>query len=382
MKIALTADWLVTIAGAERVLMQLHRLYPDAPIFTSVARPHVLGTLQNADIRCSKLEHWYLLLGRHQWLLPWMPRAMESHDLRGYDVILSSSHAVAKGILPPKNALHLCYCHTPMRYAWEMEEQYLEDFKIPSRLRPYIRRQLSKIRRWDMTTAKRVDIFFANSSTTKERIARMYNRDSMIIPPPVHERFFSVPLAKKDSTQEYYLAVGRFVPYKRFDMLITLANDQKLPLWIVGDGQDSARLRKMAGPTVRFLGKVNDDELPLLYANAKALLFPQHEDAGIVLLEAHACGTPVIAFQAGGALDAMVEGKTGVFFLEQTPHSLHGAIKVFANRQWERESIRIHAAQYSAERFCNRIQAEIVAALGNRQTRLYHSDCEARSTLP
>ena len=382
MKIALTADWLITLAGAEQVLLQLHQLYPDAPIFTTVVKPSAIGSLANADIRTTRLQRIYPLLRHHQWLLPWMPRAIESHDLGGYDVILSSSHAVGKGIIPSPNAVHISYCHTPMRYAWEMEDQYLEDFRIPRRLRPSLRRILAHICLWDLTTAKRVDVFIANSSTTQERIARLYNRESSVIPPPVHERFFRFPLKHNPPSSDYYLAVGRFVPYKRFDMLITLANTEQLPLWIAGEGQDYARLRRMAGPTVRFLGKVSDDELPALYANAKTLLFPQHEDAGIVLLEAHACGTPAIAYRAGGALDALVEGTTGIFFNEQTTDALHSAIQTFEGKQWNRQHIRIHAEQYSALRFRERIEKELHSALGKRGKRLYHGDRETRSRLP
>lgn len=297
MRIAIVADWLPVYGGAEHVIAEFHALWPDAPIFTTVAERNNLGPLENADIRTTPLQKWFSLTGKHQWLLSWMPQTIEDIDLRGFDVIISSSHAVGKGIVPPGNAHHICYCHTPMRYAWEMEEEYLEDFRIPHMLRHVIKERLKSIRRWDLTTAKRVDTFIANSATTQERIKRIYNRESIVIHPPVSDRFFQEQLPKPYPLPPtpYYLAIGRLVPYKHFDILIEAANTKKIPLKIAGTGQDFPRLNAMAGDTVEMLGFVPDDELPSLYGNAKALLFAPLEDAGIVPLEAQACGTPVIA---------------------------------------------------------------------------------------
>lgn len=360
MRLALVADWLTTFGGAEHVIAELIDLFPDAPIFTTVARRGRLGPIDAADIRVSGLQSIYKLIGNHQVLLPWMPRAVESFDLSGYDVILSSSHAVAKGVIPPPSALHLCYCHTPVRYAWEMEEEYLRDFRVPQWLRAGVKRQLSRIRRWDLTTAPRVDRFFANSTTTQERIARIYARESTVLPPPVSDEFFTVPLA--ETPGEYFLAVGRMVPYKRFDLLIKAANTLKVPLKIAGTGQDAPRLKAIAGPTVEFLGFVPDAELPGLYANARALLFPQYEDAGIVLLEAQACGTPAIAYRAGGATDALKEGETGVFFDAQTEGDVRAAIDGFSGHEWDREAIRTHARAFSREKFRTSLLAEVHSA--------------------
>ncbi len=360
MKIALVADWLTTFGGAEHVIAEFHAMFPNAPIFTTVARKEALGPLKNADIRTTYLQRIYAITHQHQILLPWMPRAIESIDLRGFDIVLSSSHAVAKGVVVDPGTLHICYCHTPIRYAWEMEDEYLRDFRVPKWLQPKIRRELTKIRRWDLTTAKRVDAYIANSTTTQERITRIYNRESTVIPPPVSERFFEAESRsdsaeampdKKLKAESYYLAVGRFVPYKRFDLLIELANELKLPLKIAGRGQDEARLKKLAGPTVDFLGFVPDRELPDLYAQADALFFPQYEDAGIVLLEAQASGTPVIAYNVGGATDMIIEGKTGVFFNAQTIESLRDALTRFRHITFDRELIRKHAEYFSHERF-------------------------------
>ncbi len=325
--------------GAEQVIGAFADAFPDAPVFTTVAADLSAGALAKSDVRTSYLQRWFRLLKKHQPLLPWMPRAMESFDLRGYDVVLSSSHAVGKGILPPASALHVCYCHTPMRYAWFMEDDYLRDFKVPRALWPLVKRQLKKLRTWDLATSKRVDVFIANSQTTAKRIHDVYGRWSMVVHPPVDDRYFDVPM-KTETDASYFVAVGRLVPYKRFDLLIDAANTAGFRLKIAGSGQDMERLKKLAGPTVEFLGYVQDDALPALYANADALLFPQEEDAGIVLLEAQACGTPVVAYKAGGALDLTQENVSSILFPEQTKASLLAAIAHFQAHEWDRAAIR------------------------------------------
>ncbi|MFH0770032.1 MAG: glycosyltransferase [Candidatus Peregrinibacteria bacterium] len=352
MRVALVADWLPLFAGAEHVIAELLKLWPDAPVFTTVARKSALGPLANADIRVSALQFPFSLLRQHRILLPWMPMAMEAIDLRGYDVIISSSHAVGKGIIPPGDAVHICYCHTPMRYAWEMEAEYLVDFRIPRPLQRPVKKFLKGMRRWDMTTAKRTDVFLANSGSTQNRIREIYRRESVVIPPPAHDRFFAFPLpSRRDQQNHPYLAIGRLVPYKRFDFLITYANTYGLPITIAGTGPEERRLRRMAGSTVRFLGFVPEEDLPRLYAHARALLFPQHEDAGIVPLEAQACGTPVIAFARGGVLDAVRDDLTGILFSEQTLPSFRDALARFEKTSFDPLSIRTHAERFSSRRF-------------------------------
>jgi len=364
--IALTADWLPTFGGAEHVIAELHTLWPEAPIFTTVARRGYLGPLDQAQVHTSHLQRAYKLLRTHPPLLPWMPRAMERIDLRGFRVILSSSHAIGKGIIPPPDAAHICYCHTPMRYAWEMETQYLDDFRIPKFLRSTVRKHLQRLRRWDLTTAKRVDHFIANSSTVQQRIERTYGRESTVIHPPVSQRFFEIPL--DDTPQEdYFLALGRLVPYKRFDLLVETANALSLPLKIAGSGQDTARLKRMAGPSVEFLGYVPDEYIPALYCSARALLFPQLEDAGVAPLEAQACGTPVIALGKGGALDTVVEGKTGLFFEEQTVQSLQDALQRFDHMKFDPQIIRTHAQAFSSNRFRSQISSTVENVLATRR---------------
>lgn len=354
MRIALVADWLTTLGGAEQTIAEFLGIWPEAPLFTTVARTRAAQALHVKDLRTSRLQPLYRMLRRHQVLLPLLPRAIESFDLRGFDVILSSSHAVAKGIIPPSNAVHVCYCHTPMRYAWEMEEEYLRDARVPAVLRRSAKNILGRLRRWDLSTAKRVDVFIANSGETQRRIERIYGREATVVHPPVHDRFLTHPL--ENGPREFFLSVGRLVPYKRIDLLIEAANALKLPLVIAGKGQEERRLRSLAGSTVRFLGYVPDADLPDLYAHARALLFAPHEDAGIVPLEAQACGTPVIAYGKGGVLDTVQEGMTGVFFTEQTIASIAEGWKRFAAISWDAQRIRDHAARFSAGRFHEEMQ--------------------------
>lgn len=369
MRIALTTDWLVTEGGAERVIREFCALWSDAPIFTTVHRSGCLSP-HTERIVTSRLQPWYRGIKNHRILLPFMPRAVETWDLRGFDAVVSSSHAVAKGCLPPSNAVHVCYCHTPMRYAWEMEEEYLDDFRLWGPLRALVRHELAKLRAWDLTTAKRVDQFVANSHAVAERIQRIYGRESIVLPPPVDERFFGESrimnqelgwrkILKPDSKfliHDSFLAVGRLVPYKRFDLLIEAANAAKFPLKIVGEGPDERRLKHLAGSTVSFLGHVPDEELPALYQSARALLFPVHEDAGVVPLEAMASGTPVIALKKGGALDTVMDDVTGIFFDEQTVPSLLDAMKKFETMRFDADVLREHARQFSSVRFRERMR--------------------------
>lgn len=361
MNVALTADWIMPAGGAEQVIGAFVEAFPGSPLFTTVSADLSAGTLATADVRTSGLQRWYRLLNKHQPLLPWMPRAMEAFDLRGYDVILSSSHAVGKGIVPPDGALHVCYCHTPMRYAWFMQDAYFRDFHVPRVLWPLLRRQLSRLRDWDLATSKRVDLFLANSRTTAGRILDVYGRDSVVVHPPVDDRYFDAPLRTKREAA-YFLAIGRLVPYKRFDLLIDAANRAAFPLKIAGTGQDEARLKAMAGPTVEFLGHVADERLPSLYADADALLFPQEEDAGIVLLEAQACGTPTIAYGAGGALDLTEEGTSSILFPEQTPESLLAAIVHFQAKEWDRAAIRKRVEDCRRSAFRERVRGIVADA--------------------
>lgn len=363
MKLAIVADWLYTFGGAEHVLAELHKIWPEAPIYTTLCSRKKLGPLADAKIHTSRLQLLYRLLSRHEPLLPWMPRALETTDLRDFDIIFSSSHAIGKGIIPPSSAQHICYCHTPMRYAWTMETEYLQDFHIPKVFHTSIRRILKNLRRWDLTSAKRVDVFIANSSETQRRIREIYGRESTVIHPPVSDHFFEEELIPNASRKPFFLAAGRLVPYKRFDLLIRTANTLGFRLKIVGTGREEKRLRAIAGPTVDILGFVSKNELTNLYRNAKAFLFPAYEDAGIVPLEAQACGTPVIAYAKGGALDTVKDNETGLFFHEQSIEALTDAIRRFDHFSADPESIRSHATAFGEERFRKQVAAIVEKTL-------------------
>ncbi|KKW39508.1 MAG: Glycosyl transferase group 1 [Candidatus Peribacteria bacterium GW2011_GWC2_54_8] len=368
LRLALIADWLPTFGGAEHVIAEFHCLWPEAPLFTTIANHGHIGPLDRANIHTSRLQYAYNLLHTHRLLLPWMPQTMENIDLRHFDVVLSSSHAIGKGVIPPPTAVHICYCHTPMRYAWEMEAQYLQDFHIPKILKGTVQKHLRRLRRWDLTSAQRVDHFIANSSTVQQRIERTYGRKSTVVHPPVSQRFFDTPL-HSSVRKEYFLALGRLVPYKRFDLLVETANMLSLPLKVAGSGQDAQRLQRMAGPSVEMLGYVPDEDLPALYQGAKALLFPQLEDAGVTPLEAQACGTPVIALGKGGALDTVVNGKTGLFFEEQTVASLQSALRKFEGMQFDVKAIRSHAKAFSSDRFRSKIVSIVDEAVEAQEKR-------------
>lgn len=361
MKVAFVADWLTVNAGAEHALLELHRMWPEAPIYTTVARPEQLGKLGEAKIITSPLQKLYRIVRKHQFLVPLMAHAIESMDLSGYDLIISSSHAVGKGIIPPSTAVHVCYCHTPMRYAWKMETEYLKDFRVPTFLWRRLKRMLGRLRRWDLSTAKRVDVFVANSEETARRIQDTYGRESVVIPPPVSDAFLCTPLPH--TKRRGFLSVGRLVPYKRLDLLVEAANRLQVPLAIAGKGQEEARLKAIAGPTVTFLGYVPDSDLPKLYGSAEAVLFAAHEDAGIVPLEAQAMGTPVIAYGKGGARDSLAEGKTGIFFDHQTVEVLAEAMQKFSEYTFDHHAIREHARKFSSERFQTEVKKVVEEGL-------------------
>ncbi len=249
-----------------------------------------------------------------------------------------------------------------MRYAWEMEEDYLTDFRLGWMLKWLAKKELKKLRRFDLSTAKRVDVFIANSTETQKRIQRIYGRESVVIYPPVDARFFEIPLTPTSHPHPYFLALGRLVPYKRFDLLIDLANQLRLPLKIAGTGDDFSRLRSLAGPTVEVLGHVPDDALPALYSNATCLLFPQVEDAGIVPLEAQASGIPVIAYEKGGVRDVVIEGVTGLLLDAQTVDAFAAGIAKFKTMDWNKEKIREHAKKFHIDVFTQRMKDEVMNA--------------------
>ncbi|MFA6235252.1 MAG: glycosyltransferase, partial [Bacteroidota bacterium] len=339
-RVALVHDWLTGMRGGEKCLEVLCELYPDAPIHTLVAFPEkVSEIIRGHTIHTSFLQHLPSVEKRYRHYLPLFPSAIERFDLRGFDLVLSSSHAVAKGVRVPSNALHISYVHTPMRYVWDMFDQYFNRDTVGSTQLALIRLVAKRIRRWDVRTAARVHHFIANSRYVAERIQRIYGRSATVIYPPVETSRFTVSSVDDGS----YLVVSALVPYKRVDLAVIAANRAGIRLRIIGDGPERARLEAIAGPTIRFEGWLPDAEIERAYAQCHALLFPGEEDFGIVPVEAMASGKPVIAFGKGGALETVIEGLSGVHFPEQSPESLLEALTRFEHLRFDARDIRSHA---------------------------------------
>jgi glycosyltransferase involved in cell wall biosynthesis len=367
MKVAIVHDYLNQMGGAERVVMAFHDIFPDAPIYTSIYDPdRVDPAFQKMDIRTSFMQKLPLVTKHHQPYLPLYPFAMESLDLRGYDLVLSSSSAFGKGVITRPETLHICYCHTPMRWCWNYEE-YVEREQLGKMARSVLPFFITGLRVWDQTSAMRVDHFIANSPVIAERIQKYYRREAVVIPPPVEaNRFPSDPATE---VEDYFLILGRFIPYKRFDLAIEACNRLRLPLVVIGKGRDEERLKRMAGPTIRFLGRLSDEEVIHYYRHCRAFLFPGDEDFGITPLEAQAAGRPVIAYGSGGALASIVDGVTGVFFQEQTVESLVEALTTFNEQNFDPYIIRNHALEFDTPRFQRRIMQFIEAKLNTGKSK-------------
>lgn len=348
MKVALVHDWLVGNAGGERVLLDLHELWPDAPIYTLVYDGQSAPSwTRTCDVRTTSLQKMPGANRHHKMLLSFMPRAWEALDLSAYDLVVSSCMSCCKGVITRPDALHVCYCHSPIRYVWDLYYEYLAGAD-PVR-RAAMKRIIPKVREWDYLAAQRVDEFVANSDYVGKRIRKYYRRDSVTIHPASPVRFDAVQEAG-----DYYLVVSRFVGYKRVDLAIEACNMLGRKLVVVGSGgEDEQRLRAMAGSSVVFRGAVSDEQLALLYGRARAFLFPGIEDFGLTPVEAMSAGVPVLAFGEGGALETVVDGKTGLFFHQQTATALAECIQAF-----ERDGVGLSRAQiaeygkgFSSERF-------------------------------
>ncbi|MBX4211492.1 MAG: glycosyltransferase [Candidatus Yanofskybacteria bacterium] len=343
MKIAFVHDYLNQYGGAERVLKALCDLYPRAPIYTTLYDSQTTrGVFDRRVIRTSFLQNLPFGKKYHHAFSPLMPMAVEQFDFSNFDVVLSISHSFAKGIITKPGTRHVCYCLTPPRYLWDDSHKYVQEFQYSSIVKKFIPPFLSYLRVWDREASLRPDELVSISQFVKGRINKYYNRSSEIIYPPVDAQKFKVA----EWVDDYFLMVGRLVTYKKFDMVINVFNNLGWPLKIVGTGIELQRLKKIAGPTIEFLGQVEDEKLPDLYARARALIFPQEEDFGIVPLEAMASGRPVIAFAGGGALETVVDGKTGVFFHEQNEESLELTLKNFDHRQFDPELCRTQAEKF------------------------------------
>lgn len=350
MKVALVHDWLIHMRGGERVLEALAELYPDAVIYTLFSdKSRLSPVFQKREIRNSFLHYLPGIRNYYRWLLPILPWAIQSLKIESADLVISSSHCVAKGVRVPAKAKHVCYCHTPMRYLWGFEDEYFS--RYPKIVRKSIRMALHFIRQWDLSVNSKVDLFIANAENVRQRIKTHYGREAAVVYPPVGLENFH----PEGEASDYYLIVSAFVPYKRVDLVIEAFNTLDRRLIIVGKGPLEKKYQNLRkSEKISFWGAVDDAGLRRLYSGAKAVLFPPLEDFGIVPLEAQACGAPVIAYGQGGALESV---KTGLFFKEQTAESLKEAVLDFERTVWERQSIPEKIKPFGRSRFKKEIEA-------------------------
>lgn len=361
MKVAIVHYWLVGMRGGEKVLEQLLRLYPQAVIITHVYDPDAVSPLiRKAEVRETFIGRLPGARKHYQKYLPLMPRALEEMDMQEFDLIVSSEAGPAKGIIPRPDAVHLCYCHSPMRYIWDQYHIYRGGAgRLTRWLMPFLAHRL---RIWDVTSAARVDAFVANSSFIAQRIRKFYRREAEVVAPPVAVDAFAIA----EEVGDHYLLAGELVTYKRPDLAIAAFNASGRKLTVVGDGPERRALEAMAGPNITFRGRVPFAELKREFATCQALIFPGEEDFGIVPVEVMACGRPVVALGRGGALDSVVPGKTGVFFDTPTPEALNAAVETLEatpEMLTSPEVLRAHAETFGEAVFRDRMQAAIDRAL-------------------
>jgi glycosyltransferase involved in cell wall biosynthesis len=358
MKVALVYDRVNKWGGAERVLLALHKLFPEAPLFTSVYNQEKAPWAAVFDIKTSFLQHFPKAKTSHELYATLMPLAFESFNFDDYDLVISVTSESAKGIITKPKTRHVCYCLTPTRYLWSGYNDYFKSsfFKLLSK--PAV----SYLRSWDKIAAQRPDEYIAISSEVQARIKNYYGRESKVIYPPLMMK--NVQSGKK-APGDYFLVVSRLTNfYKRVDIVIKACNELNLPLKIVGTGLDKKSLMKMAGPTVEFLGNLTDDELSSCYKSCQALIFPAHEDFGLVMVEAQSYGRPVIAFKAGGALDIIKEGQTGEFFEKQTVESLKRVLLNFDHRRYNTKLCTDNAQRFSYANFATQF-SDFIKTLKN-----------------
>ncbi|MDD5491400.1 MAG: glycosyltransferase [bacterium] len=352
MKIAIVHDYLNQYGGAERVVEVLHELFPEAPVYTSVYLPSEMpGSFKKMDIRTSFMQGFPWMKRHFKKYLMFFPRAIESFDFTGYDLILSSSSGWAKAAKHDAHCLHLCYCYTPMRWVWSYQ-RYIERENIPWWAELILKVFIRQLKKWDLETSSRVDRFIAISKLIQDRIKNSYHRDSVIIYPPVETNRFSIT----EQLGDYYLLVSRLNTYKRVDIVVQAFNQLGLPLVVIGEGPDKAHLEKIAKQNIRFLGKVADPVVNEHCAKCQAFIFPGEEDFGIAPVEAMASGRPVVAYAAGGALETVSAGVTGVFFEEQTPMAIVAAVKEMQSIAFDSGRIRKHAQQFDKEIFKQKLK--------------------------
>ncbi len=359
LKIAIVCDWLTNMAGAERVILELHKMYPKAPIFTSTYEPEKMPLFKDADVRTAWFQKLPKFLRKHQLLT--LPRQWYfGHlKLKNYDVVISGSGAEAKAVRAP-DGVHINICYTPTLYYWVKPEEYLNN-EGSGGLNPIWRLGLKLLlpyaKKWDLKASKRPDKIYAISTAVQTRIKKYYNRNSEILYPPADTERFT---AKFVDSRKGFVTFGRQVQHKRFDLAISACNEIQAPLTVIGNGPEHTRLKSMAGPTITFKTNVSDDDMVKYISTAEAFIFPNEEDFGIVAVEAQASGTPVIAYKAGGALDTVVEGVTGEFFEEQSTKCLSNKLKAFNYKLYNTRTIIDQAKKFSNEEFRKNIDQIVV----------------------
>jgi glycosyltransferase involved in cell wall biosynthesis len=357
-RVALVHDWLTGQRGGEKVLEILAEIFPRAPVFTLF---HFPGTqaevIEKRKIVTSFLQRFPFLKTRYRLYLPLFPLAAELFDLSDYDLIVSTSHCVAKGIIPPPDALHISYIHSPVRYAWNQYSAYFSSRRISFFGRLVIPPLIHRLRIWDVASSARVDHFIANSANVARRIRKYYRREADVIQPPADTDFFILP--DEEPKRDYFLIVSALVPYKKIDLAIEVFNPTAARLKIVGSGPEYRRLRKQAGANIELLGQVSAEDLRCLYQNARALILPGEEDFGIAAVEAQACGTPVVALGRGGALESIVPGETGLLYSDPSASGLRTALDNFRDLKFNKTSLRSNAMKFSRPLFRQKLIAHI-----------------------
>ena len=354
-KIAIVHDFLTYFGGAERVLASLHDLYPEAPIYTLLYdKDKMKRYFPDAKIRTSFLNKLpKFIRKRKKYLLPLMPTAAETFDLRDFDIVISSSNSFAKGIITKPKTVHICYCHAPTRFLWDWHYNYLNENKIKGIKKVLMLPFLHYMRMWDKSASERVDQFIANSQNTADKIKKFYRRESVVIYPPAITGKLKVHKVKSQKSDNYFLIVSRLSPYKRIDIAVEAFNKLGLPLIIIGDGQDRKRLEKMAEKNIKFLGFQPDEKLGQYYQNCYAFIFPGEDDFGITPVEAMSFGKPVLAFRKGGLIETIIEGITGEFFDDPIPEILADGIRRLKNNynNYNPEKIAAYAEKFSKKKF-------------------------------
>ncbi|PIZ63274.1 glycosyltransferase family 4 protein [Candidatus Saccharibacteria bacterium CG_4_10_14_0_2_um_filter_52_9] len=367
MKVAIVCDWLTGIGGAERVVLELHKMHPEAPIYTSQYDPSAITWFEDADIRTTWLQKLPKSLKKFLPLLrAW---AFSRLDLSEYDLVISSSGAEAKGVKTGPNTTHICYCHAPTHYYWIRHDEYLQNPGFARGLnwlaRLGLKLMTNPLRRWDRRAAKQPDYIIANSTYTQAMIKRYYKRDSTVIHPPVETERFKLR-SNATALRHGFVVAGRQTPYKRFDLAIEACKTIKQPLIVIGDGPDHKRLEKLAGRSTTFLSNVNDNDIVEHFQTALGFILPNMDDFGIVAVEAQAAGTPVIAYNKGGAQDYVTPGKTGLFFDRQTVKNLSSTLETAAAKNFDYEAISKHAELFSTAAFGKSMRSYIKQHLAER----------------